>query len=145
MSRSSGHESDGYGTNLYNGQGVDAQPWNLAIRSKWVYTPDNWKATLIGDYSNTDNSYNSVAAKPGSYIVYPFVPAPGLGTNAWNTDVNVQPSVKQTDMGGSLKLERDFGSVTLSNLAAGRRSTFQSIFDDDGTPAAIPGRRNTTG
>jgi iron complex outermembrane receptor protein len=134
-----GSRMDGYGTNLYNSEGVYAEPWNIAIRSKWVYTPGDWKATLIGDYSNTDNSYNSVAAKPGSYIVYPFVPAPGIGTNAWNTDVNVQPSIKQTDMGGSLKLERDFGSVKLSNLAAGRRSTFQSIFDDDGTPAPFDG------
>jgi iron complex outermembrane recepter protein len=134
-----GSRADGYGTNFYNNEAVDAQPWNLAIRSKWVYTPGDWKATLIGDYSNTDNSYNSVAAKPGSYIVYPYVPAPGIGTNPANTDVNVQPSVKQTDMGGSLKLERDFGSMTLSNLAAGRRSTFQSIFDDDGTPAPYDG------
>ena len=134
-----GSRMDGYGTNLYNSEAVNAEPWNLAIRSKWVYTPDNWKATLIGDYSNTDNSYNSVAAKPGSFIVYPFVPAPGIGTNPWNTDVNVQPSVKQTDMGGSLKIERDFGALTLSNLAAGRRSTFQSNFDDDGTPAPFDG------
>jgi len=134
-----GSRVDGYGTNFYNSQGVNAEPWNLAIRSKWVYTPDNWKATLIGDYSNTDNSYNSVAAKPGSYVVYPYVQAPGLGTNPWNTDVNVQPLVKQTDMGGSLKLERFFDSVTLSNLVAGRRSTFQSNFDDDGTPEPFQG------
>jgi iron complex outermembrane recepter protein len=134
-----GSRSDGYGTNLYNSEDVYAQPWNVAIRSKWVYTPDNWKATLIGDYSNTENSYNSVAAKPGSYVVYPFAPAPDIGSNPWNTNVNVQPSLKQTDMGGSLKLERDFSSVKLSNLVAGRRSTFQSVFDDDGTPAPFDG------
>jgi iron complex outermembrane recepter protein len=134
-----GSRSGGYGTNLYNSQDVYAQPWNVAIRSKWVYTPDNWKATLVGDYSNTENSYNSVAAKPGSYIVYPFAQAPDIGSNPWNTNVNVQPSLKQTDMGGSLKLERDFSSVKLSNLVAGRRSTFQSVFDDDGTPAPFDG------
>lgn len=134
-----GSRSDGYGTNFYNNQDVYAQPWNLAVRSKWVFTPDEWKATLIGDYSNTSNSYNSVAAKPGSYIVYPYVPAPGIGTNPWNTDVNLQPSLKQTDMGGSLKIEHDLGSIKISNLVAGRRSTFQSIFDDDGTPAPYDG------
>jgi iron complex outermembrane recepter protein len=134
-----GSRSDGYGTNFYNNQDVYAQPWNLGIRSKWVLTPDDWKVTLIGDYSNTSNSYNSVAAKPGSYIVYPYVPAPEIGSNPWNTDVNVQPELKQTDMGGSLKIEHDLGSIKVSNLVAGRRSTFQSTFDDDGTPAPYDG------
>jgi iron complex outermembrane recepter protein len=134
-----GSRSDGYGTNFYNDQDIYAEPWNLAIRSKWVYTPDNWKATLIGDYSNADNSYNALAAIPGSYVIRPFLPAAALGTNPWNADTNVQPLVKQADMGGSLKIERDFGSMTLSNLVAGRRSSFETEFDDDGTSVPIEG------
>ena len=134
-----GTRSGGYGTNFFNGADVYDQPWNLAIRSKWVYTPDNWKATLIGDYSNTENSFNALAALPGSYVVRPFLPAPALGTDPWNVDTDVQPLVKQTDMGGSLKVERDFGSMTLSNLIAGRRSSLNSQFDDDGTPVLIEG------
>ena len=90
-----GERSGGYGTNLYNGQDVYAEPWNLAVRSKWVYTPDDWKATLIGDYSNTDNSYSALAAIPGTYVIRPVVPAPHLGSDPWNTDTNVQPLVKQ--------------------------------------------------
>jgi iron complex outermembrane recepter protein len=134
-----GSRSDGWGTNLFNGEGVDAQPWNVAIRSKWVFTPENWKATLIGDYLNTENSYNALSAKPGTFIVDPILPAPQLGTNPWNNNANVQPLLIQTDMGGSLKLERDFASMSISNLVAGRRSSFQSIFDDDATPLDIDG------
>jgi iron complex outermembrane recepter protein len=132
-----GSRSDGYGTNLFNGQDVYAEPWNLAIRSKWVYTQGDWKATLIGDYSNTDNSYNGLAAIPGSYVIRPILPAPALGSNPWDNDVDAQPLVKQTDMGVSLKVERTFDFMTLSNLAAARRSTFESQFDDDATPLPI--------
>ena len=134
-----GTRSGGYGTNFYSGQDIYAEPWNLSVRSKWVYTPDNWKATLIGDYSNTDNSYNAVAAIPGSYVIRPVLPAPTLGSNPWNANDNVQPFVRQADMGGSLKIERDFGPVSVSNLIAGRRSTFETQFDDDGTPVPIEG------
>ena len=134
-----GSRSGGYGTNLYNGQDVYAEPWNLALRSKWVYTPDDWKATLIGDYSNTDNSYSSLTAAPGSYVSRPFVPAPSLGSDPWNADVNVQPLVKQADMGGSLRIEHNLGPVMLSNQVAGRRSTLETVFDDDGTPLPIEG------
>ncbi|MEJ0024907.1 MAG: TonB-dependent receptor [Rhizomicrobium sp.] len=132
---------DGWGKNLFNGQEVYAVPHDVAVRSKWVYTPGDWKFTLIADYANTLNSNNSASVVQGSRVGNGVGPigSPIFYPNPWDTDANVQPRETVEGGGVSLKAERSFGTVQMSNLASWRTNTFRSIADYDATATAGTG------
>jgi outer membrane receptor protein involved in Fe transport len=135
-----GSRRDGWGRNEATGQEVYAVPWDLAFRSKWIYNPDNWKITFIGDYSNTLSSNNALGLAAGSYAIRGVTP-PASYSQPWDVDTNEQPRIQNINGGGSLKVEYDFDAFDISNLAAYRKSKLDNLFDYDGTALPLTGVR----
>jgi len=133
-----GSRRDGWGRNEYNGEDVYAVPYDLGMRSKWIYTPGDWKFTFIGDYSNVVSSNNALAIPTGSIAIRGLTP-PASYAQPWDVDTNQQPFLQQINEGGSIKVEYSFGPLTVSNLAAYRRSSMNNIFDYDGTALPLEG------
>ncbi|MEY2854743.1 MAG: hypothetical protein RL030_1875 [Pseudomonadota bacterium] len=128
-------QGEGWGTNLFTGTDVNKSDHNVALRSKWLFTPsDATKITLIGDYTDVDNSMNGQKIAPGS------VPNPALNSppqpeqDPWDMFADADPRFTNRNYGASLKFEQDVGFATLTSLTAYRDSKSSLFWDVDFTP-----------
>jgi len=112
------HQGEGYGKNIRTGEDMDGDN-HFGVRSKWVLTPaDDLKIKLIGDYSWSNiplGTYNV----PGTIAAGGSVELPPHDTDS---PYNPGAIVKQGGLSGSLDF--NLGSVTLTNIAAWRRTKF---------------------
>ena len=128
------HRGDGWGNNLSTGGPVDTIRHDLTARTKWVWDlSDDTKFTLIGDYSNSESTPNSVLVVPGT--VSGFTPqlgrAPDLGYDVNDDAANYK---KGFAAGVSLLAQQNLGFVSLSSTTAFRNSRYSESFDLDGGP-----------
>jgi iron complex outermembrane recepter protein len=135
LSVNAGTQGTGWGQNLYTASDVFKNSHNVTVRSKWVYTPTAAdKITVIGDYSEVNNSMNGQKIAPGT-IANPSV---DTGTqpplSPWDIYGDVNPNFQNTNYGGSLKYEHQFQAVDLSSLTAYRDSNTWLYWDVDFTP-----------
>jgi iron complex outermembrane receptor protein len=130
------HQGVGYGTNLFNGKDVYQTDRDLAVRSKWLWTPtDGTTVGFIADYGETAGSqYSTFKVAPGTQPQ--FVP-PVAAIGPWDLNADTQPRDAFKGGGGSLRINQDLGFATFTSTSAYRRSQQVLVFDGDGTPSNI--------
>ncbi|WP_340317377.1 TonB-dependent receptor [Rhizorhabdus argentea] len=123
----------GYGKNLITGN--DANFNNEAtVRTKWQYKSGDTNITASADYSDIDDTRGlNRNIVPG---------ATGVGRSTYSGsyyDVkhNVDFSRKTRAYGGSLTVDQDLGSASLTSISAARWDRSHFIFDNDIGPAPI--------
>ena len=128
-------QGQGYGTNLFNGEDVYRTVRDLAVRSKWRWTPgSSTSLSFIFDYEeNAGSQYTSFSNPAGTKPL--FGPAGPVGT--WDIASDFQPSNFFKGGGASIQLSQDVGFAELKDIAAYRRSKSSLAFDGDGTTQAI--------
>lgn len=127
---------DGWGINEFTGNDSYKVDFDIGFRSKIVWTPGDFKFTLIGDYTNRKNNMAWLTGSEGS-VLSPGQP-PVRYSNPWNTNTDAEPKLHQRNGGISLKVERPLGDITLSNHAVYRFSHFTiAPFELEGSPAPI--------
>jgi iron complex outermembrane receptor protein len=128
-------QGQGYGTNLFNGEDVYKTVRDIAVRSKWRWTPGSSTSLMfIFDYEeNAGNQYTTFSNAPGTM---PLFGAAGPIRN-WDIASDYQPHNAFQGGGVSIHLDQDVGFAELKNIAAYRRSKSALSFDGDGTTQAI--------
>lgn len=125
-------QGDGFGYNPTTKQDWDKLGRNLAVRSKWVFTPgSNTTVTLIGDYFEGDGTSGGGIAWPGKFSGYDGRVAPDLG---YGTDSNVQMIRRVHGGGACASAPADFGTVTFNSITAWRTSKYKLLQDIDFAP-----------
>ena len=123
----------GYGKNLFNGDDVLKNDYNVAFRSKWVWAPgSDTKITLIGDYTKSSNSFNA-GRIPSDQKPPAFIGVATYGGSVWDTSNDKTPHLYNRNFGFSLKFDQSLGFADLSNIIAYRDSLTRNIFDVDFT------------
>ena len=125
-------QGNGYGTNIATGNDVYRTKFDLALRSKLVFTPS--AATTIklsGDYERRIGNA-SISSKQVPGIKPAFGPSYNIGT--WDINSDFDPFQRLTGGGGSLDIEQDLGGVQLQSITAYRKSHYTIGFDTDLTP-----------
>lgn len=125
-----GHQGNGFGKNLFNGQDVYKVRQDISIRSKWLIRPGaGTTIRLIGDYTRNEGSqYTSFDNAPGTVAV---LQPKGHAGGAYDIDYNVQPDNRLEAGGVTLRIEQELGSVNLASVTAYRQSTFSLALDAD--------------
>jgi iron complex outermembrane receptor protein len=130
-------QGQGYGTNLYNGQDVYKTDHDIAVRSKWLFTPsDATTVRLIGDYEDTAGSqYSTHGIAPGKKAAFGVGTGPAVPT--YDVDENFQPYNSNKVGGVSLRVDQNVGFAQLSSISAYRSSKNSEGFDADASPVNL--------
>jgi iron complex outermembrane receptor protein len=128
-------QGEGYGRNIFNAEDVYKTVRDVAVRSKWRWTPGSTTSLMfIVDYEeNAGSQYTTFSNAPGTKPL--FGPAGPVGT--WDIASDFQPHNAFQGGGVSIHLDQDVGFASLRNIAAYRRSKSSLSFDGDGTTQAI--------
>jgi iron complex outermembrane receptor protein len=125
-------QGDGYGVNVATGNDANRNKFDLALRSKWVFTPtDETKVQLALDY-NRRKGNASISSSQVSGIKPLFGPAYDIGS--WDINADFDPYQRLTGGGASLNIEQDLDGVQLQSITAWRKSRYDIGFDTDLTP-----------
>jgi iron complex outermembrane receptor protein len=139
-------QGNGYGTNLFNGKDVYKMNRNIAVRSKWLWTPsDATSVRLIVDYEEMAGSqFTTFQVTPGTKVLFgpgtPLGPpgsAPSPALSTYDVDEDLQPRDSFQGGGASLRVDQDLVFARLSSITAERRSKDSLSFDADATPLAL--------
>jgi outer membrane receptor protein involved in Fe transport len=125
-------QGDGYGVNLATGNDVNRNKLDLALRSKWVFSPsDATKIQLAFDYAKrTGNASISSSQVPGIKPLF----GPAYAIDSWDINADFDPYQRLKGGGVSLNIEQDLGGVQLQSITAWRESRYDIGFDTDLTP-----------
>jgi iron complex outermembrane receptor protein len=115
-------QGQGYGTNLYNGQDVYKTDHDIAVRSKWLFTPSEATTVrLIGDYEDVAGSqYSTHGIAPGGKTLFGAAAGPALPT--YDVDADFQPYNSNKGGGVSLRVDQNAGFAQFSSISAYRSS-----------------------
>jgi iron complex outermembrane receptor protein len=128
-------QGEGFGTNLANGQDVNASE-TLSLRSKWLLgLGDNTDIRLILDY--TDASSDNSAFRPVSGSL-PVTGVPFTGDD-FDVDTDVQPRASVEQWGASLDLRHAFSNMEFTSITSYRESQWDVDLDVDILPAPFIG------
>jgi iron complex outermembrane recepter protein len=121
-------QGQGYGVNLFNGQDVYKTDHDIAVRSKWLFTPsDATTVRLIGDYEDSAGSqFSTHGIAPGQKTEFSEGPAPALPT--YDVDANFQPHNSFKGGGVSLRVDQNVDFAQLSSISAYRSSKYLDAF-----------------
>lgn len=143
----SDNSSDGYGTNITTGNGVNTRD-RSAVRGQLLFEPsDDLTVRLIADYNEIDEICCSASALTygGASAVASMVAAQnGFATTpidpwARNLNMNFNPSNELEGKGVSVQIDKDLGYATLTSITSSRRQSLRSNFDADFSAADILG------
>src|ERR1700761_405574 len=133
-----GHQGEGYGRNLDTGSDIYQTDLDLAVRSKWVWTPNDTDTVhMIFDFerrygSSATPNYIPRDTYP-SVLLYPPVTTPVPHPYDINTFLDPSDSL---DMGGvSVRLDHRMEWAKLVSISAYRQQSFDVKFDITLTPA----------
>lgn len=127
---------DGWGNNLFSGNDTYKSDRDLGLRSKIVWTPGDFKFTLIGDYTTRKDNMAWLTGSEGS-VLFPGQ-APVSYPKPFDANTNAEPTLTSRGGGVNFKVERSFGDITISNQSVYRASRFaNSPFDFDGSTAPL--------
>ncbi len=135
------HQGDGYGTDLANDKPTYKTDRDIALRSKWLARFDEGTTVRLAfDFSNTASSNPGFSTVAGLQPVFgklsPQVIST-IDTHPYDDDDN-NPFIHRVIGGGvSGRVDQVLGPVTLTDIAAYRRVTYQQAFDADGLPTQI--------
>jgi iron complex outermembrane recepter protein len=139
-------QGQGYGRNLFNGEDVYKMDRNIALRSKWLWTPaDATRVTFAVDYEEMAGSqFTTFQITPGTKVLFgpgtPFGPpgsTAGPAVSTYDVNEDFQPSDSFKGGGGSVHIEQDLGFAKLSGITAERYSKDSLAFDADATPLSL--------
>jgi iron complex outermembrane recepter protein len=135
LSMTYSHQGQGYGRNVFNGADVYQDDLNYSARSKWLLEFDPTTLLRVNfDFSrDLGNQLAATREAPGTHLVFGAL-TPG---GHWDTNQDFQPFNDFKGYGVSVRLDHDFGSAQLMNIAAYRKSQYSIGFDADLTPLAI--------
>lgn len=132
------HQGEGYGRNLETGSDVFQTNLDLALRSKWVWTPtDADTLHLIFDFerrygSSATPDYIPKGTYP-SFLQYPPVTTPA--PHPYDVDTFLDPSDSMDQGGVSARLDHEMDWARLVSISAYRQQSFDVQFDITLTPA----------
>ncbi|WP_162256385.1 TonB-dependent receptor [Sphingomonas sp. Root710] len=133
-------QAEGWGTNLATGKDVNRIEHDIAVRSKWLFEPDD--ATRIRfavDYADRRDSMIAFHATPGYPLTFNNAFFGGPYDQGGRYDNNKdQPEIARLKTGGvSLQINHDIGSVAFQSITAYRKTRFNFDLDLDLTPIRI--------
>lgn len=127
-------QGKGYGRNLFNGDDVNLIRHEFAVRGKvmWEPGPDT-QVRLSGDYTDRDAPLFAWRAPEG---YKPRLAATvGQGSSRpWDVNSNFANVADFRGGGGSVKIDHDFGGISVMSLTAYRKIRFRYAGDVDVTP-----------
>lgn len=130
-----GRDQNGsWGTNVFTGEEVyDNSEWAIRGKAKWDIG-DRTTVRAIGEYSENDSQLGLSFAIPEGALG-----ADGMSTNVgfFNSTGNFQPRGSIDNVGTSLNINHEFGSVDLTSISAWSKNTNEYYLDQDGTPVPI--------
>jgi outer membrane receptor protein involved in Fe transport len=128
-------QGEGYGTNLFNGKDVYRPDRDIALRSKWRWTPgEETDMTISVDYEELGGTQSTTFQNaPGTLPIF-GKPRP---TTAWDIDSDFQPSDSFKGGGAGIRLVQYVGIGKIASITAYRRSQDFTAFDADGLPVPI--------
>src|ERR1700691_5391178 len=132
------HQGEGYGRNLETGSDVFQTDLDLALRSKWVWTPtDADTVHLIFDFerrygSSATPDYIPKGTYP-SFLEYPPVTTPP--PHPYDVNTFLDPSDSLDQGGVSARLDHEMDWARLVSISAYRQQSFDVQFDITLTPA----------
>ena len=143
----SDNSSDGYGTNITTGAGVNSRD-RSAIRAQLLIDPaDDLTIRVIGDYNEIDEiccSASSLTYGGASAVASMIAAGNGFATtpvDPWARDLNMSfdPSNKLVGKGLSIQIDKDYDFATLTSITSVRDQSLRSNFDADFSAADILG------
>ena len=133
LALSVGHQGQGYGNNLTTGQDVYRTDEDISARSKWLWDLGSTKIRVSFDYTNILNNDPEPKEIAGTYST--FIPNLLSYSSPWDVQLNGDLSRRVQTGGTSVRVDHDFGGLTLSSISAYRKTQVNNAFDADGTPA----------
>jgi len=136
-------QNEGYGINLYPGNGRDVYGGREAdVRSKWLWTPtDLDRLTLSLDYGNLASSAPAAIRFTNGTIPLGFPITPRFtSSNPWDVDSLTQPAETQKQGGASLKVEHRLDFARFTSISAYRQVRNDMVFDFGYPPFEIGAR-----
>ena len=125
-------QGKGFGRNLVTGRDWNKVDHNVALRSKWVWTPGSGTTVkLIGDYFDGKGSNGANSGVPGMISGWTGNVFPDLGYDNLS-DVETTRTVEGG--GVSLQVEQEFGAVAFNSISAYRTSRYSLLQDLDYEP-----------
>lgn len=127
-------QGEGYGRNLFNGVGI-GETYENAIRTKWLYTPDDTtKITFSADYDHRNSNLGiAIGVVPGAVGELNLQRYTG---NWQNVNENQQPWGFVSQWGTSLRISHDFAEVRAVSMTSYRAVVADYNYDQDST--ALP-------
>jgi iron complex outermembrane recepter protein len=140
-------QRQGFGRDITNGLQVDKQS-NLALRSKWRWTPDDSNEVILSfDYEKTLASNLGYQPTPGTFTEFggtnPLAPFGGPFSNAglgsYNVALppNINPHTTDDQGGVALTIRHDFGFAELTSISAYRQESVYSEFSAYPAPTPV--------
>jgi iron complex outermembrane receptor protein len=127
-------QGDGYGKNLATKADVNKYAiGNISVRNKWkIDLSKGTQVYLIGDYSNLKNTVTYTRPE-GSFSTLPGATQPTGFPGKFNANID-QPDFLNVESGGvSMKVDHDFGTVSLTSISAYRKLRTSYGLDQDQT------------
>ena len=143
----SDNSSDGYGTNITTGNGVNERN-RSAVRGQLLFEPaDDLTIRLIADYNEIDEiccAASGLVYGPATQVAAGIALQQGKATapvDPWarNMNMNVTPSNELEGKGVSIQIDKDLDYATLTSITSSRRQSLDSNFDADFSPADLLG------
>lgn len=132
------HQGEGYGRNLDTGSDIYQTNLDLALRSKWLWTPgDADTIRLIFDYTRRYGSSASPDYIPRgtypSFLEFPSVTTPA--PHPYDINTFLDPSDSLDSGGVSVRIDHSMSWAKLVSISAYRQQSFDVQFDITLTPA----------
>ena len=130
-------QGDGYGINVATGNDVNRTKFDLALRSKWVFTPSDATdhqaraATMPAHRQRVDQLEAGARTRARSSA------PPMISPHGTSTPTSIPISGSRA-AASSLNIEQDLGGVQLQSITAYRKSRYTIGFDTDLTPTPGP-------
>ena len=143
----SDNSSDGYGTNITTGNGVNERN-RSAVRGQLLFEPaDDLTIRLIADYNEIDEiccAASGLVYGPATQVAAGIAAQQGKATapvDPWarKMNMNVTPSNELEGKGVSIQIDKDLDYATLTSITSSRRQSLDSNFDADFSPADLLG------
>jgi iron complex outermembrane receptor protein len=130
-------QGKGFGRNLFNGADLNRlQIDNVSVRNKWmIELPTGTVLRLSGDYSRSGNTIGYQRGR-GSFSDLPGATPPTGYVGAYNANIDFPDSMRVRSGGVSLKVDHDFGPMSIASITAYRESRDSYKLDEDQSTVA---------
>jgi iron complex outermembrane recepter protein len=124
-------QGQGYGRNLFNGDGVNRLNDDVTARSKLLFRLTDTSTIRIGvDYTDRSGNLETTSRPvPGTTPAF----GPAFDGSPWDTSLNTQPKDRLQAGGASGQIDYDMSWASLTSITAYRASKYLVVLDTDYT------------